>query len=244
LIADSLAQTLLSDKDDLSKITPDTLSSLVKMGSDIYNGIDSGNYAPVAEILGIDPNIAQDVVDSIKKSDIYKLVEQTAVPIAEIEKIVASYNNNEMVRSFMLEGDRIIQQAYTYNTALKSVPVQQMLINAVANINASVNIPGVIVGIQAIVTNNNIDIDEFKALTDFVQKREVPEGVLNRLAISGLIEKARDFVGKTFVLPSNIPGYLQGEFAKAIEKELPGVKVISVANESIGRINNFYPAFN
>ena len=241
-IAESLAPTLLPDKTALTDLVPDSMTKYVDMGNKIYSGLINNNAQPLMDVFGIDSTKIQSVAESIQSADIYKLAEQTGKQLAEVEKIANSMNNNQMAQSLLLDGDRIIQQSYIEQTALKSLPVQQLLINSLADMNAAENIPGAVVAVQALIQNDKINLDEYKGLLNFVQKQDVPEGVFDDLGLNAMIERARNYAGKTFVLPSNIPDRLQEFYAKEIIKALPMVNVVMVSGKS-SNYSKFSPAF-
>jgi hypothetical protein len=179
---------------------------------------------------------------------------QIGEPIEAAEKLINSLQATEMVKSLLLDGEKILEQARVFNNPFVVPEVQQYLITAVAATGLvsldpmtdlkqlASAVPGATTAIKAITDNTNLSTGEFKALIDLAQGELEDETQIAGLLAEAMIERAKNYIGKTFVLPSNIPAYLQGEIAKRIMEQVKGVKVITVANESV-RHNEFYLEF-
>ncbi len=239
------APILLSEDDvaaTLKKNVPidiKPLQSLVEEGALVYQAAANDDHESVSKLLGIDIRslAGQFLMADLKSYDTYSITGSAQKRLSDVEKIMQSVQNADMMLNMTTQYDRMSRAAYVEKNALIHHPIQQFLINAQANVQINsmtdelkgfiAGFPNALGAVKMIVQNNDMNVQEFNALLNIITNRDIGKNDLDRLTTDALMERAKHYKGKKFVLPSNLPNHLIDTVSEKINRELPGVTVIN-----------------
>lgn len=196
-----------------SFVAPASIRGDLKKATDFYKAYQTGNYSSAAKILGIDVSGVDKVINQFSSG-----VSSQAARTAQNVYVMDTINQvRRRARSGSAQQDVIDQGTITRTPAL-----QNLLLTAVSSLTSAVPRLPEIVGLTARETDDITSANEYRGFLQMAHGLPVTEGSLDRVALRGLVERARQIkeMGlKAMNMPDLVPEGKRSEWADEIRRQ-------------------------
>lgn len=165
-----------------SLVAPKGIRAELDKAQQFYKAYQRGNYQDAAKIMGIDASGVEKIINQFSAG-----VDNQAAKAAQNVYIMDTINQ---VRRRAKSGSAQ-QEIIDQGTLTRSAPMQNLLLTAVSSITSAVPRLPEIVGIVAKETDDIESAQEWRSFLQMAHGLPVTDGSLDRLALRGLVERAR-----------------------------------------------------
>lgn len=205
-------------------VVPSDIRPTLDKAADFYQKAQNGQYLPAAQVLGIDVSGINNVLNDFS-SAVPDSVAKTAQGIYVMDTI-------NQVRGTIRSGTAK-QEVINNGTITQSAALQNMLLSAISTTTAAIPRAIEISGLTAMETKDLQTSNEWRGILQIAHGVPTTPCSLDRLALRGLVERARDLAQKGFK-QMNIPALVPADKRECFADEVRAQTGMKTSGSSTG----------
>lgn len=210
-------------------VVPQDIRPSLDKAADFYQKAQSGQYLPAAKVLGIEVGQINNILNDFS-SGVPDSVAKTAQGVYVMDTI-------NQVRGSIRSGTAK-QEIINNGTITQSTAIQNMLMSAIGTTTAAIPRAIEISGLTAMETKDLQTTNEWRGIWQIAHGLPTTPCSLDRLALRGLVERARDLSQKGFN-QMNIPALVPADKRDCFADEVRAQTGMKTSGSSTG----FSPTF-